>query len=55
MQNNKRIYGKAFVLIRKKEHGPGWFHSIVDDVVFIIFPVLISLVNFWLYNENFLQ
>lgn len=55
IQNNNKLYGKAFVLIRKKEHGPGWFHTVVGDFLSIIFPVQISFVNFWLYNENFLE
>ncbi len=55
IQNNNKLYGQSFVLIRKKEHGPGWFHTIVGDVFSIIFPVQISFVNFWLYNENFLK
>lgn len=52
-QNNKKLYGKSFVLVRKKEHGPGWFHTIAGDAFSIIFPLQLSFVNFWLYNENF--
>ena len=43
LQNNKKEYGKSFVLWIKRKNGSGFYHSAVIDVMWSITPVLIVL------------
>ena len=45
INNNKKEFGKAFVLLRRRKDGTGTYDSSVVDVLWSVFPVFIVIVE----------
>lgn len=51
--NNKREFGRPFVLFEQRKDGTEQYHSSIVDIMWSVFPVFVILFEiFWLYYEG---